>query len=263
MPLLLYVVAVLPAAAIGGWPAGVVTAAVAVGAGYLLILDPHALATTPELIRALAFVLVAIAISGLLDVLQRRSRRARELAAALAEERDRVARMALEDELTGLRNRRAFRADLTTEMARSQREGMSLTLVMADIDGLKQTNDRLGHEEGDCLLKATAAALRECCRAADAAYRIGGDEFALLMPDTGPNDFGGPYRRLKDAFAGVSRSHEGAGVSMGWAYTPKDSVDAEELLRLADGRMYEEKAARHREGVGRTEWRERAVAGHE
>lgn len=263
MPLLLYVFAVLPAAAIGGWPAGVMTAALAVMTGYSAIIGPRMFGDSAESIRTIAFILESVAISALLDIVQRRSRHARQLAAELALERDNVARMALEDPLTGLRNRRAFQSDLMTEMARAMREGMPLTLVMADIDGLKQTNDRFGHETGDALLVATASALAGCCRRADAVYRIGGDEFALLMPDTSPREFDEPYRRFSQAFAEVGRVYEGAGVSIGWAYMPQDTMDPDELVRLADGRMYQNKAARHRVENGRKRWHEHKIAGFE
>lgn len=99
-------------------------------------------------------------------------------------ELERLATAALVDNLTGLRNHRAFEEDLARELERHRRSGGALSLVMLDVAGLKTVNDTRGHHEGDELLKSLASSLRAIARASDAVYRLGGDEFAVLLPQT-------------------------------------------------------------------------------
>ena len=109
----------------------------------------------------------------------------------------------LVDPLTGLRNQRAFHEDLAREIQRHNRTGRPLTIVIADLNGLRELNDTLGHAAGDARLKTVAAALLRTLRGADAAYRLGGDEFGLLL--AGEKAWGG-FRfaqRLDAAFAGI------------------------------------------------------------
>ena len=106
----------------------------------------------------------------------------RRLDAARAGEVARLAQIAITDPLTGLRNHRAFQEDLARELQRVGRTGDPLSLVLLDLDGLKAINDNLGHQAGDERLQATAAAIRTSQRATDLAYRIGGDEFAVILP---------------------------------------------------------------------------------
>ena len=92
--------------------------------------------------------------------------------------------LAEHDTLTRLFNRHAFAARLEIEMTRSTRYGRPFTLVVLDVDGFKSVNDRHGHLAGDAALEQFGLVLRAGLRAADTAYRIGGDEFALLLPET-------------------------------------------------------------------------------
>ncbi|CAA9260274.1 MAG: hypothetical protein AVDCRST_MAG50-2963 [uncultured Acidimicrobiales bacterium] len=93
-------------------------------------------------------------------------------------------RQAVTDSLTGLGNRRGFDADFGIELGRAARYDRSLALVLIDSDGLKIVNDREGHPAGDALLRSLAAALTSMAREQDGVYRIGGDEFAILLPET-------------------------------------------------------------------------------
>src|SRR5436190_1717902 len=86
--------------------------------------------------------------------------------------------------LTGLSNRRALQLDLVREIARADRYGRQFSLMVVDLDGLKQVNDLEGHAAGDDRLRALASALHQVLRVGDAAYRIGGDEFVVLLPET-------------------------------------------------------------------------------
>jgi len=96
----------------------------------------------------------------------------------------RLAEAAATDPLTGLANRRAFNDAIETRFSECQRYGNDLALIVIDLDGFKQLNDTLGHQEGDALLIEAATALRVNCRRSDIAGRFGGDEFVLLMPQT-------------------------------------------------------------------------------
>jgi diguanylate cyclase (GGDEF)-like protein len=107
----------------------------------------------------------------------------RRLDAARLAEVKRLAEIAITDALTGLRNHRAFHEDLARSVHRVGRTGIPISLVLLDLDGLKQINDTLGHQIGDERIRALADAIRASGRGADSAYRIGGDEFAIILDD--------------------------------------------------------------------------------
>ncbi len=151
--------------------------------------------------------------------------------AALAEE-------ARRDALTGLLNHRAFRADLDREAARARRYRGALALVVFDLDRFKETNDRKGHQEGDRLLRAFAAALGDTLRKTDRAGRIGGDEFAASLLGAGADTVAAFLRRLEE------RLPPELSVSAGAAWLPAECADAEALLGLADARLYDRKRTR-------------------
>jgi diguanylate cyclase (GGDEF)-like protein len=245
MALIFYIVAVLAAAAVGGGVPGIATTAMSLLAGIVFIITPESLAESAlEWVRVLVFASEGIAISLTLEQLQRRTRMLRETADQLDAERRHVEAMALEDPLTGLANRRACMRDLDRLLAAASREGEPLTVAVADIDGLKHTNDEYGHERGDELLVAVANALRHSCRASDQAYRIGGDEFVLLLPGTDASGYEAFCSRLGRLLHSATAPFDTTGVSVGAAYAPEDAVEERVLLRLADERMYEVKKPR-------------------
>ena len=133
----------------------------------------------------------------------------RRLDAARAGEVARLAHIAITDPLTGLRNHRAFQEDLARELQRVGRTGEPLSLVLLDLDGLKAINDNLGHQAGDERLQATAAAIRTIQRATDLAYRIGGDEFAVILPSAralGALEFAQRLRATVAVTAGIAEA---------------------------------------------------------
>jgi diguanylate cyclase (GGDEF)-like protein len=163
-----------------------------------------------------------------------------------------VQRQAVTDELTGLANRRRFLAQLDTEVARSRRSGSPLAIVLSDLDDFKQVNDRYGHEAGDKSLVAFADILRAAVRDVDLPVRLGGEEFAVLLPDTDLAGGANLAERIRSALAaaeiesGTDRIHVTA--SFGVSCFPL-AVAAEELLVDADRRLYDAK----RRGKNRVE----------
>ena len=146
--------------------------------------------------------------------------------------------LTLADPLTGLGNRRALERELMRSMLRSRRLDHALSLLYMDVDGLKEVNDRFGHAAGDDTLRALGAALRQCSReGADSGYRVGGDEFVLIVlaDREGAERLA---RRIHDGFE--ARSPHQSRLSSGvveW----DGALSASELLNDADRRMYRNK----------------------
>lgn len=145
------------------------------------------------------------------------------------------------DPLTGLYDRRSFDRLLEMAVARSVRYGWQFTLVMLDLDDLKAINDREGHAAGDEVLRDLGERFRRVLRFGDNAARIGGDEFAMILPDTEPDAVPLLLERVKTAPGITSRSPE---FSFGTAKCPDDADSFDALYRLADARLYEAKEAR-------------------
>jgi len=139
------------------------------------------------------------------------------------------------DELTGLPNRRAWNAELPRAIERARRDGVALSLAILDLDHFKRFNDERGHAAGDAFLKAAGAAWSAQLRAVDLLARHGGEEFALLLPDAGPDAAGEILERLRVSVP------LGQTVSAGLA-TWDGAETADELLARADGALYEAKA---------------------
>jgi diguanylate cyclase (GGDEF)-like protein len=137
------------------------------------------------------------------------------------------------DALTGLLNRRAYEERLPVEIARASRYAWPLSLCLLDLDGFKQINDTLGHPAGDMALQQVAALLDES-RLADDSFRIGGDEFALLMPKTCAEDAELAAARLSQAIGRIGMSDGSLGASFGVA---EGTGDPELLHALADERL--------------------------
>jgi diguanylate cyclase (GGDEF)-like protein len=149
-----------------------------------------------------------------------------------------LADLARRDPLTGLLNHGAFHAQLSLETARARRYRGSVALILFDLDRFKETNDRGGHQEGDRLLRAFASALAATLRETDVAGRVGGDEFAALLPAAASPDVDAFVARLRRALP------EGLSVSAGAAHLPDECAAAERLLETADRRLYADKTAR-------------------
>src|SRR5262249_19116550 len=126
----------------------------------------------------------------------------------------------------------------------ARRIGNRLAVLVVDMDGFKQVNDRFGHSAGNRVLKVTADILRQICSEQDYAARMGGDEFVLLFPGAVPSMIEDRVRQLDRLVAETCRQVCGADflrASAGTAWYPEDGADAEELLACADSRMYDAK----------------------
>jgi diguanylate cyclase (GGDEF)-like protein len=145
------------------------------------------------------------------------------------------------DGLTSLHNRRYFHETLARETARAQRYERRLALVILDIDDFKETNDRLGHLGGDAVLAAVAERLLSAVRRADIACRVGGDEFAVILPEAGARDAEQLYQRIQFAVgSGAAGPAENVRISAGIAeLRPED--DAVSLFERADEALFRAK----------------------
>ena len=160
------------------------------------------------------------------------------------------------DYLTGLPNARSLFLHLTQELARCRRIGGSIAVMVCDLDGFKQVNDRYGHLEGDKVLRELAAKLKDVCRGYDYVARMGGDEFVIVAPGLKPEAMMQKAERLNQLAAEIGRQICGEdllGLSVGTAYCPKDGIDAERLLAEADRRMYSMKQVHHGRAEGETD----------
>jgi diguanylate cyclase (GGDEF)-like protein/PAS domain S-box-containing protein len=153
--------------------------------------------------------------------------------------------LAEHDSLTGARNRRRFERDLSDQVARARRYGEHAALLVLDVDDFKQINDVYGHRTGDRALKAIAAALMGRLRETDAVARIGGDEFALLLPYANENQAQVVARSLQDAIIDCGLDTlVGLSVSIGLALIDGDTESEEAAFAEADRAMYQNKIAR-------------------
>jgi diguanylate cyclase (GGDEF)-like protein len=150
--------------------------------------------------------------------------------------------LAEHDALTRLLNRRAFSHRLALETTRSGRYRRPFALVLMDLDGFKVLNDRRGHQAGDAALGAVGDVLRGSMRSADLAFRTGGDEFALVLPETSVDEVRGAIERILSAFdRAPGPDMEGLSASFGVSVFPRDGRDPETLFRAADEAMYRAK----------------------
>jgi diguanylate cyclase (GGDEF)-like protein len=171
------------------------------------------------------------ALSGQVDALDKIEARTEE-----------VYKLALLDSLTGLYNRRCGEQRLASEVARTKRNGLPLTIIMLDLDGLKYVNDKHGHAAGDELLRFFALRLNKAIRGSDLAVRLGGDEFLLMLPECKPEEVRHVLSRLSGLHMDVEGEKVAVTFSAGWAnYVPGETP--EELMKRADRALYVNKRA--------------------
>ena len=181
---------------------------------------------------AAGFVTSAVAAAILVRLLDR-----------IGELQRRIELAARTDELTGLPNRRVLFEVLAREIERARRRAANFTVVFVDIDRFKLVNDRHGHQVGDAVLREAAAAIKAGLRTYDIVGRYGGEEFVMVLPDTGAWEGHAVAERIRESvaaslFAGMVRLT----VSMGVADLGAD-MDADRLLKAADTAVYRAKRA--------------------
>lgn len=160
--------------------------------------------------------------------------------------------LAYRDGLTGLYNHRYFQEQLAHEVGRAQRYGHRLSVLMLDVDRFKEVNDTYGHLMGDTLLTYVAQLVASKLRTSDIAARYGGDEFAVILPETDQEKALAVAGKLGQAVSGDRRwqgallENLGVGISFGVASFPDDGRTADDLLVCADRRLYAAKGRRTR-----------------
>ena len=153
-------------------------------------------------------------------------------------------RAAGHDALTGLPNRRTFEAELRRRIGLSKRRGLGFTLAMVDLDHFKLVNDSFGHPEGDAVLRRAGEAIRLSLRGSDRIFRLGGEEFVLLLEttdDAGVDDLLNRAREAVKALGVEPTPGKRTSASIGWAVYPDDADDRVELMDLADKALYQAK----------------------
>jgi diguanylate cyclase (GGDEF)-like protein len=153
---------------------------------------------------------------------------------------------AVTDPLTGLYNRRLFAESFEKELNRARRYGLPLGIVILDLHRFKEVNDKYGHPRGDDVLRAAALTLQKALRTSDSAFRIGGDEFAVLLPQTDATQALALSRRVETVFAEVLAPLQltfPVTMDHGVATFPQDGDQSDQLIRVADERLYRSKHA--------------------
>jgi diguanylate cyclase (GGDEF)-like protein len=154
---------------------------------------------------------------------------------------DGLCELSSRDPLTGLANRREFELALASEIDRVARAGEAALVLMIDIDHFKKVNDEHGHPAGDEVLKNVAQALRDCIRPMDTLARFGGDEFAMILPNTEADLVPALLDRVRRA-EGVESACPA--FSFGVAQCPREATEFDKLVEIADTRLYEAKQAK-------------------
>ncbi len=204
-----------------------VAALVAIVAGLLLPLLLGSFSGGQTLILALVEIACLGVVGAGIVVLSRRLRASHEALWVLARR----------DELTGVGNYRALHERLGEEIARHRRRQREFAVVLLDLDGFKEINERYGHLDGDRLLAEIGASLRDEVRAEDSVFRQGGDEFAVIVPEAHSEEAEEVAARLRRRVAhrgfGTDETHP-VSAATGFAMFPADGTTVEDLLGFAD-----------------------------
>ena len=154
---------------------------------------------------------------------------------------DRLEHQAAEDPLTGLANQRAFHRQCAVEFSRARRSRSEVSILMLDLDHFKRINDQHGHLHGDEVLIGVADALRTATRGHDTVARMGGEEFAILLPDTGADVAHDIAERIRAAVARTTVSRSTLSCSAGVATAAGGEATYLDVLELADRALYQAK----------------------
>ena len=149
-----------------------------------------------------------------------------------------IEHLSFHDQLTGIYNRRFFEDQL---LRMDYERNLPLSIIMADVNGLKLTNDAFGHATGDRLLVRAADILQSCCRQDDVLARLGGDEFVILLPKTNEEQAGEIAKRIMADCAKVKVEAVTLSISFGWAAKTKPEKKIYDVLKASEDRMYQRK----------------------
>ncbi len=191
-------------------------------AAIVLLYDPETFRQNLPL--ALVLIPVLIVVAGMIAYLRERLTASQERYRALSES----------DPLTGVGNYRMLTNRVPREILRHMRHQRPLALLAIDLDRFKQINDVHGHHRGDEVLRSVADALVQNVRNHDVVVRQGGDEFAVVAPETGPEEAAALAGRLQTAVADLGIDEMRLGASVGLAYFPADAITLDDLLVVAD-----------------------------
>jgi diguanylate cyclase (GGDEF)-like protein len=216
---------------------------VAVAASAFLLYDGwHPVAAAALAIQLVLWSALAVTVS--LWALNTRAHRVR-----LQREKRHATQLARVDALTGLGNRRSFDEALEVEVARAQRTGAALSVLVADLDGFKEINDLYGHLNGDQCLRQVAGAISGAVRTPDGCYRWGGDEFAVLLPEADETGAQIVCDRLREHVSQNCTRPDGAALAIGCGHAQlRAGMGPDDLMAAADMALIELKS---RSGSGR------------
>lgn len=228
---------------LAAWFAGLNSGMVAAGAGAIAwlavdLLDKtipdHLLLYGNAFVRLLFFIAIALMLTTLKNTL------------------DREIALGHQDFLTGLANRRSFFASASLELERARRYTHPFTVAFIDLDNFKSINDQLGHSTGDLLLTLVGRTLKKNTRVTDLTARIGGDEFVILLTETGYEAAQAVIRKLQDELCEAVRNHKwDVTFSIGMTTYEKVPASVDEMIGRPDRLMYE--AKRHGRNLLKTE----------
>ena len=160
---------------------------------------------------------------------------------------DEIYKLSITDNLTGLSNRRSLLTEGAREFSRARRHTLPTSCLLIDVDHFKRVNDDYGHQAGDAVLARVAAAVRAATRAGDTVARYGGEELAVLMPQTHLSEAVSVANRTRSAVENLTTEYRGylvaVTVSIGCAELASDDPEFESLLRRADEKLYAAKRA--------------------
>ncbi|HLF80734.1 MAG TPA: GGDEF domain-containing protein [Anaerolineales bacterium] len=247
-----YLLSVLAAAAIVGRTASFLFAALSVLLQVLILqfapaLGPATAALRQEGTLLLYFLIHAGVVGAVAGVSNALAVQIEQTIGGLHRQAEQMARLAHTDPLTGLANRRHLFERLESEFARAQRYRRPFTLLYIDLDGFKSINDRFGHLFGDEILRGSALSMQAVLRSTDLLARIGGDEFAVLMPETSLGGADYVVGKLRKALAAYSRQLSPAlpplTLSVGIGEIGEEDEAIEDILARADKAQYLAKAS--------------------
>lgn len=165
------------------------------------------------------------------------------------DEHQRLFKMSITDQLTGVYNRRYLFSRLEEVHYLASKDKKSFSLLMIDINHFKLVNDTFGHSVGDEILIELGSILKNCCRKDDLPTRFGGDEFILILPDTKMAEALLVSQRIREAFSPLSTQYESIGLSLGIGVTESSGESIDDIIQQVDDHLYKDKRRSKENGI--------------